>query len=59
MTHPKAAWTPEDDELLRKLVFENSSPFEIAVELKRSIPSVKTRAHRLGIPLGFLFKAKG
>jgi hypothetical protein len=52
------AWTPEDDELLRKLVLENASPIEIAGEMKRSLPSVKARAHRLGIPLGFLLKAK-
>jgi hypothetical protein len=59
MPHPpKPLWTPEEDELLRKLVFENASPFEIAAELKRTIPSVKARAFRLGIPLGFLSKAK-
>jgi hypothetical protein len=55
---PKPLWTPEEDELLRKLVFESALPFEIATEMKRSIPSIKGRAHRLGIPLGFLFKGR-
>jgi hypothetical protein len=56
---PKPLWTPEEDELLRKLVLENALPFEIATEMKRTIPSIKARAHRLGISLGFRFKAKG
>jgi hypothetical protein len=51
-----ARWTPEEDELLRKLVLTNASPFDIAVQLKRSLSSVRARAHRLGTPLGFLFK---
>jgi len=51
-----ARWTPEEDELLRKLVLANASPFDIAVELKRSLSSVRARAHRLGISLGFLLK---
>jgi hypothetical protein len=49
-------WTPEDDELLRKLVLANASPFDIAVQLERSLSSVRARAHRLGIPLGFLLR---
>jgi hypothetical protein len=49
-------WTKEDDELLRALALTNAAPFEIAAQLKRSISSVKTRAFRLGIPLGFLPK---
>jgi hypothetical protein len=49
-------WAPEEDELLRKLVLANASPFDIAVQLKRSLSSVRARAHRLGIPLGFLLK---
>jgi hypothetical protein len=53
----KGAWTPEEDELLRKLVLEDALPFEIAAELRRSIPSVKARAFRLGIPLGFLLRS--
>jgi hypothetical protein len=51
-----ARWTPEEDELLRKLVLANASPFDIAVQLERSRSSVRARAHRLGIPLGFLLK---
>jgi hypothetical protein len=40
-------WTPEEDELLRKLVFANASPLDIAMRLERSISVVKARAHRL------------
>jgi hypothetical protein len=45
-------WTTADDEILRKLVMDNYSPVDIAIELKRSVPAVKSRARRLGIPLG-------
>jgi hypothetical protein len=47
-------WAPEDDEILRKLVL--ASPFDIAVQLERSLSSVRAGAHRLGIPLDFLLK---
>lgn len=46
-------WTPAEDALLRKLIIEGHSAAEIATELKRSLPSVKSRAHQIGIPLGF------
>ena len=45
-------WTLADDEMLRKLAMENYSSVDIAIELKRSVPAVKSRARRLGIPLG-------
>jgi hypothetical protein len=38
-----ARWTPEEDELLRKLVLANASPFDIAVQLERSRSSVRAR----------------
>jgi DNA-directed RNA polymerase specialized sigma24 family protein len=59
MAYPSDRRTPDEDTLLRKLVLENASPFEIAVQLGRSISSVKARAHRLGIPLGFLLRKSG
>jgi|HubBroStandDraft_5_1064220.scaffolds.fasta_scaffold1079803_1 hypothetical protein len=46
-------WTPEEDEVLRELARTNGAPLEIAIQLKRSLPSVRARADRLGIPLGF------
>jgi hypothetical protein len=49
-------WTPEEDQVLRELALANGSPFDIAVQLKRSLPSVRARAHRLGIPLGLVLK---
>jgi hypothetical protein len=51
-----ARWTPEEDELLRKLVLANASPLDIAAQLERSLSSVRAYAHRLGIPLGFLLR---
>jgi DNA-directed RNA polymerase specialized sigma24 family protein len=48
----KIRWTPEEDELLRKLVVANAPISEIAAELGRSISSVKARAHVLRIALG-------
>jgi DNA-directed RNA polymerase specialized sigma24 family protein len=56
MAYPNNRWTPDEDMLLRELVLENAAPFEIAAQLGRSISSVKARAHRLGIPLGFLLR---
>ena len=47
-------WMPEEDEILRELALANGSPFDIATQLKRSLPFVRARAHRLGIPLGFI-----
>ena len=46
-------WTPADDDLLRKLALENYAPVEVATELKRSLSAVNSRAHRLGISLGY------
>jgi hypothetical protein len=46
-------WKPEEDEVLRDLALANGSTFDIAVQLKRSLASVRARAHRLGVPLGF------
>jgi DNA-directed RNA polymerase specialized sigma24 family protein len=48
----KIRWTPEEDQLLRKRVVANVPVSEIAVELGRSISSVKARAHVLRIALG-------
>jgi DNA-directed RNA polymerase specialized sigma24 family protein len=56
MAYPSNRWTPDEDKLLRELVLENAAPFEIAAQLGRSISSVRARAHRLGIPLGFLLR---
>jgi hypothetical protein len=45
------AWTPEEEELLRKLAAENWSYFRIAGRLKRTPKAVQARAHLLRIPL--------
>jgi hypothetical protein len=48
----KVRWTPEEDELLRKLVVANVPVSEIAAELGRSMSSVKERAHFLRTIMG-------
>ncbi len=53
----KKRWSPEEDELLRKLVIQGYSAAEIATDLKRSFRAIKARAHVIGIPLGY-YKAK-
>ena len=47
-------WTSEEDEVLREMALNTGSPLDIAMQLRRSLPSVRARADRLGIPLGFL-----
>lgn len=47
-------WTLAEDDVLRELAFANDLSFDIAVRLNCSLPSVRARADRLGIPLGFL-----
>jgi len=49
----KVRWTPEEDELLRKLA--NVQVSEIAAELGRSISAVEARAHSLRIVMGVMF----
>ena len=42
------AWTPEEDETIRKMAGANASPFLIAAKLKRTVSSVQRRAPILG-----------
>jgi hypothetical protein len=48
----KVSWTPEEEELLRKLVVVNVPASEIAAELGRSVTAVEARAHSLRIVMG-------
>ena len=44
-------WTPEDDDLLRKLARSGESAPTIAKRLNRSVDSVRARARTLNIAL--------
>jgi hypothetical protein len=48
----KVRWTPEEDELLRKLVVASVPVSEIAAELGRSMYAVEARAHSLRVMMG-------
>jgi DNA-directed RNA polymerase specialized sigma24 family protein len=41
------SWTPKEDEALRLMVIAGRRPGEIAVELRRSLSAVRTRAQKL------------
>jgi DNA-directed RNA polymerase specialized sigma24 family protein len=40
-------WTPKEDEALRLMIIAGRRPGEIAVELRRSLSAVRTRAYHL------------
>jgi hypothetical protein len=44
------SWTPEDLDTLKKHVADGSSPARVAVNLKRSITSVQSKARLEGFP---------
>ena len=44
-------WTQEEEDRLRSLVLDNTAPFEIAETLGRTVSTVNTRAHLLGLTL--------
>ena len=44
-------WTPEEDEQLRALAVESADVKAIARHFHRSEAAVRSRAHKLGIPL--------
>jgi hypothetical protein len=44
-------WTPEEDDRLHRLAKEGRSAAVIAERMKRSVESIKSRAHGLGISL--------
>jgi hypothetical protein len=45
------AWTPEDDDLLKRYIGEGVSPCRLAIRLKRSERSVRVRAAALNLKL--------
>jgi hypothetical protein len=50
-------WTPQEDDLFRRLAEENVSPESIAAKLNRPVHAIKVRAYAIGLPLKW-FKAK-
>jgi hypothetical protein len=58
--HPSNRWTPEEDDLFRRLADANTRPEMVAAKLKRSVHDIKVRAYAIGLPLKwFKLKAKG
>jgi hypothetical protein len=49
-THPRR-WTPDDDQLFRKLLEDDAPAEVIAARLKRPISALKTRGYAIGLPL--------
>jgi hypothetical protein len=45
------AWTPQDDETIKRMATANASAFLIAAKLRRSISSIQRRAPLLGVKI--------
>jgi hypothetical protein len=53
-------WTPQEDDLFRRMAEANIRPELIAEDLNRSVHAIKARAYMIGLPLKwFRLKAKG
>ncbi len=50
-------WTPEQDDLLRRMAEANADPATIAAKLNRSVRALKLRGYAIGLPLKW-FKLK-
>jgi hypothetical protein len=50
-------WTPEEDDLFRRMAESNNRPEIIAAKLNRSVHAVRARAYTIGLPLKW-FKLK-
>jgi hypothetical protein len=44
-------WTREEEERLQRLFLQHALPAEIAKELGRTVSSVKSKAHALGLTI--------
>jgi hypothetical protein len=57
---PSNRWTPQEDDLFRKMAEANTRPEVIAAKLNRSVRAIKARAYMIGLPLKrSKLKAKG
>jgi hypothetical protein len=53
-------WTPQEDDLFRRMAKANTRPEVIAAKLNRSVRAIKARAYRIGLPLKWSkLKVKG
>jgi hypothetical protein len=53
-------WTPQEDDLFRRMAEANIRPELIAAKLNRSVHAVRSRAYAIGLPLKwFRLKANG
>jgi hypothetical protein len=44
-------WTKDEEERLRQMFLQHAQPDEIAKELRRTVSSVRSKAHALGITI--------
>jgi hypothetical protein len=52
-------WTPQEDDLFRRMAEANTRPEVIGAKLNRSVHAIKARAYMIGLPLKwFKLKAK-
>jgi hypothetical protein len=52
--HNNDRWSQDEEERLRRLVLANTTPFEIAEALGRTVSAVKSKAHALDLTLARL-----
>jgi hypothetical protein len=53
-------WTPQEDDLFRRMAEANIRPELIAAKLNRTVHAVRARAYAIGLPLKwFRLKAMG
>ncbi len=53
-------WTPQEDDLFRRMARANTRPEVIAAKLNRSVRAVKARSYMIGLPLKWsMLKEKG
>jgi hypothetical protein len=50
-------WTPQEDNLFRRMAEANTRPEMIAAKLNRLVYAIKARAYKIGLPLKW-FKLK-
>ena len=44
-------WTPQEEDLFRRMAEANTRPEVIAAKLNRSVRAIKARAYVIGLPL--------
>jgi hypothetical protein len=53
-------WTPQEEDLFRRMAEANTRPEVIAAKLNRSVRAIKARSYMIGLPLKWSkLRAKG